>query len=251
MTTTLYKETFSLYTKTNKMLKLKSSFQQIISINQRFFSSKVFSNSFDACKDIKSGDTVLVGGFGLSGIPENSIKALNQMAIKNLNIVSNNIALPDFGVGMLLNSKQIKKIYASYVGESPELFKQYQNGDLELELIPQGTLAEKLRAGGAGIPAFYTASGVSTIQETGGFVTKYKKGGKEAELFSKKKPRATFKGRDFILEESLTGDFALIKAMKGDRLGNLVFDNSTWNFNGDMASAGKITIAEVFFTFGF
>lgn len=148
-------------------------------------------------------------------------------------------------MGLLLHFKQIKTIFSSYVGESEELFKQYQNGEIEMNLIPQGTLAEKIRAGGAGIPAFYTATGVSTIEETGGFITKYKIGGKEPEKRSEMRPRAQFNNKNYILEESIKGDYSFVKAWKGDKEGNLVFDHSLWNFNGDVATAAKITIAEV------
>lgn len=224
------------------MLKLFTT----LPIVKHFFStSKVFPFAHEACKDIKSGQSILVGGFGLSGIPENSIKAINKMGLTDLTIVSNNIGLPDFGVGMLLHSKQIKRIISSYVGESEELFKQYQKGEIQMELYPQGTLAEKLRAGGAGIPAFYTATGVSTFEEEGGFVTKFKKGTTQPEKTSQPRPRCSFNGRNYILEESITGDFSIVKAWKGDKQGNLVFDNSLWNFNGDAVTAGKISIAEV------
>lgn len=189
--------------------------------------NKVYQNAKQALVGIKSGMDLLVGGFGLCGIPENLITALSQMPeIKNLTCISNNAGVDDFGLGLLLQSKQIKKMIASYVGENNLFAQQYLNKELQVEFTPQGTLAERIRAGGAGIPGFYTATGVGTaIAE-----------GKEIKQFNK---------RDYLLETALTADFALIKAWKGDAFGNLIFNKTARNFNPMMATAGTITIAEV------
>lgn len=209
------------------------------------FSSKIYPSAFEACKDIPSGSTLLVGGFGLCGIPEKSISAIKQLGVKDLTVVSNNAGIKNFGLGLLLASKQIKRMISSYVGENEEFARQYFNGELELELNPQGTLAEKIRAGSAGIPAFYTATGVATLAEYGGFPLKFTFGGKSSEILSKPKQRKEFNGRNYLLEESIFGDYAIIKAFKADKKGNLIFRNTARNFNQDMASAAKITIAEV------
>lgn len=188
--------------------------------------SKVFPNAAEALKGIDSNMTVLVGGFGLCGIPENLILALRDSGVKGLTCVSNNAGVDDWGLGLLLKTKQIKKMISSYVGENATFEKQYMNGELEVELTPQGTLAEKLRAGGAGIPAFFTPTGFGTLVAEG----------KESRIFN---------GRDYILEEAITGDFALVKAWKGDKFGNLIYRKTARNFNPMVATAGKITIAEV------
>lgn len=188
--------------------------------------SKVMHSFTEAISDIKDGATILVGGFGLSGIPEYSIQALREIGTKDLTIVSNNCGVDDWGLGILLANKQIKKMVSSYVGENKIFEKQFLSGELEVELVPQGTLAERIRAGGAGIPGFYTPTGVGTsIAE-----------GKEHKVFN---------GRSFILEHGITGDFALVKAWKADPFGNLVYRKTARNFNPIIATAGKITIAEV------
>jgi len=170
--------------------------------------------------------TLAVGGFGLCGIPEALIAALKETGAKQLTCISNNAGVDGFGLGLLLETKQIKKMISSYVGENKEFERQYLNGELEVELTPQGTLAEKLRAGGAGIPAFYTATGVGTVIAEG-------------------KDEREFKGKKYILEESLTADVALVKAYKADKAGNLIFRKTAQNFNPVCAMAGKVTIAEV------
>ena len=188
--------------------------------------SKVMSSFLEAVSDIKDGSTIIVGGFGLSGIPEYSIQALKEQGTKDLTIVSNNCGVDDWGLGLLLANRQIKKMVSSYVGENKIFEKQYLSGELEVELTPQGTLAERIRAGGAGIPGFYTATGVGTpIAE-----------GKETKEFN---------GKTYLLEEGIVGDFALVKAWKADTLGNLVYRKTSRNFNPLAAMAGKITIAEV------
>ncbi|WP_144788170.1 CoA transferase subunit A [Lysinibacillus fusiformis] len=187
---------------------------------------KVWGSFEEAVADIKDGDMLAVGGFGLCGIPEKAIAALVQKGTKDLTVVSNNCGVDDWGLGLLLANKQIKKMVASYVGENKIFEQQFLSGELEVELTPQGTLAERLRAGGAGIPGFYTATGVGTpIAE-----------GKEVKVFG---------GKDYILEKGITADFALVKAWKADKLGNLVYRKTSRNFNPLAAMAGKITIAEV------
>ncbi len=189
-------------------------------------SKKVVTNAQEAIAGVQDGMTLLFGGFGLCGIPENCIDALRDAGVKNLTCVSNNAGVDDFGLGLLLHTRQIKKMLSSYVGENATFEKQYMTGELELEFCPQGTLAERLRAGGAGIPGFYTPTGVGTqIAE-----------GKEIRQFN---------GRDFILEKGIVGDFAFVKAWKGDKFGNLIFRKTARNFNPMVATAGKITIAEV------
>ena len=190
-------------------------------------SNKVYDSAQSALKDVvQDGHTLAVGGFGLCGIPEALITALKETGAKNLTCISNNAGVDGFGLGLLLETKQIKKMISSYVGKNKEFERQYLNGELEVELTPQGTLAEKLRAGGAGIPAFYTATGVGTVIAEG-------------------KDVREFNGKSYILEESLTADVALVKAYKADKAGNLIFRKTAQNFNPVCAMAGKITIAEV------
>ncbi|MDM1758978.1 MULTISPECIES: CoA transferase subunit A [Acinetobacter] len=189
--------------------------------------NKVYANATDALQDIvQDGQTLAVGGFGLCGMPEALISALKATGVKDLTCISNNAGVDGFGLGLLLETKQIKKMIASYVGENKEFERQFLNGELEVELTPQGTLAEKLRAGGAGIPAFYTQAGVGTLVAEG-------------------KEVRNFNGKDHILEESLTADIALVKAYKADKAGNLIFRKTARNFNPDCATAGKITVVEV------
>jgi 3-oxoacid CoA-transferase subunit A len=188
--------------------------------------NKVVNNVEEAIAGIEDGMTLMVGGFGLCGIPENAITQLAKSGIKDLTCISNNAGVDDFGLGLLLQNKQVKKMISSYVGENDEFERQMLSGELEVELIPQGTLAERCRAGGAGIPAFFTPAGYGTeVAE-----------GKEARLFN---------GKWHILEHALTADFALVKAWKGDTEGNLIFKATARNFNPMMATAGKITVVEV------
>lgn len=189
--------------------------------------NKVVDNAQQALADIVADQqTIAVGGFGLCGIPEALIDALQATGVKQLTCISNNAGVDDFGLGKLLQTKQIKKMISSYVGENKEFERQYLNGELEVELTPQGTLAEKLRAGGAGIPAFFTQTGVGTLIAEG-------------------KEVRNFDGKDYILEHSLSADIALVKAYKADKAGNLIFRKTARNFNPECAMAGKITIAEV------
>ena len=188
--------------------------------------NKVVGNVVIALNGIEDNMTLMLGGFGLCGIPENSISQLVKMGVKSLTCISNNAGVDDFGLGLLLQTKQIKKMISSYVGENDEFERQMLSGELEVDLIPQGSLAERCRAGGAGIPAFFTPAGFGTeIAE-----------GKEVRIFN---------GKPHILELALTADFAIVKAWKGDTEGNLIFNAAARNFNPLMAMAGKITIAEV------
>jgi len=187
---------------------------------------KIVLNAAEGCKDIHNGATIMLGGFGLCGIPENCIQALVDMKIKGLTCISNNAGVDDFGLGYLLKNKQIKKMISSYVGENEEFERQMLSGELEVDLIPQGSLAERCRAGGAGIPAFFTPAGFGT------------------EISNGKEVR-NFDGKPHILETALSADFAIVKAWKGDSAGNLIYKGTARNFNPLMAMAGKITIAEV------
>ncbi|KAF9972108.1 Succinyl-CoA:3-ketoacid coenzyme A transferase 1, mitochondrial [Actinomortierella ambigua] len=208
--------------------------------------NKVRSSAAEAVKDITTGSTLLVGGFGLCGIPENLIGALKERAgeVKDLTVVSNNAGVDDFGLGKLLRTKQIKRMISSYVGENKEFERQYLSGELEVELTPQGTLAERVRAGGAGIPAFFTPTAYGTHVQTGELAIKYDSEGNVA-IRSKPREVREFNGRNYIMEEAITGDYSLIKAWKGDAYGNLVFKGSAMNFNPPMAKASKYCIAEV------
>src|SRR5512146_1803275 len=188
--------------------------------------NKVVANADEAVRDIGDGATLMVGGFGLCGIPENLIRALVKKGVKNLTTISNNAGVDDFGLGLLLQARQIRKHIGSYVGENKLLEEMVLKGELELELNPQGTLAERIRAGGAGIAGFYTPTGYGTV-------------------IAEKKETREFEGRSYVLERGLKADFALIKAWKGDRWGNLVYRKTARNFNPMMATAARVTIAEV------
>ncbi len=206
--------------------------------------NKVFESVLDACRDIPDGATILAGGFGLCGIPENCIAALRELGTKNLVVVSNNCGVDDFGLGILLKNKQIRKMISSYVGENKEFERQYLTGELSVELTPQGTLAERIRAGGAGIAAFFTPTGAGTAISEGGLPVLYNADG-TVKVYSDKKEVRSFEGRDYVLEPAIRGDFAIVKAWKGDRYGNLVYRKTAMNFNPMMAAAAKVTIAEV------
>jgi len=211
-------------------------------------SNKVVASARDAIADIPSGATICVGGFGLCGIPENLIAALVERGaheVSGLTAVSNNAGVDDFGLGLLLQSGQIKRMISSYVGENKTFERLYLSGALEVELTPQGTLAERMRAGGAGIPAFYTPCAAGTMVQEGGVPIKYAAGGESVEIESAPRELRAFGGREYVLEEAIVGDFALVKAWKADTRGNLVFRRTARNFNEDAASAGKVCIAEV------
>ncbi len=188
--------------------------------------NKVYADAKSAIHGVKDGMTFILGGFGLCGIPENLITALRDSGVKGITCVSNNAGVDDWGLGLLLQTRQIKKMISSYVGENATFEKQFLAGELELEFCPQGTLAERMRAGGAGIPGFYTPTGVGTLVAEG-------------------KEVREFNGRQYILEKGIVGDFAFVKAWKGDKFGNLIFRKTARNFNPMAATAGKITIAEV------
>lgn len=188
--------------------------------------NKVVSNAEQAVKDIPDNAVLMLGGFGLCGIPENCISALLKTGVKGLTCISNNAGVDDFGIGLMLKTRQVKKMISSYVGENAEFERQLLSGELEVDLIPQGTLAERIRAGGAGIPAFYTPAGYGTEVAEG-------------------KETREYHGKMYLLEQWLKADFALVKAWKGDTSGNLIFKGTARNFNPMMAMAGKITIAEV------
>ncbi|MBX2966186.1 MAG: CoA transferase subunit A [Cyclobacteriaceae bacterium] len=188
--------------------------------------NKVVAHADEAIRDIPDNATLMLGGFGLSGIPENCIQALLRKGISGLTCISNNAGVDDFGIGLLLKTRQVKKMISSYVGENAEFERQLLSGELEVDLIPQGTLAERIRAGGAGIPAFFTPAGYGTEVAEG-------------------KEVREFHGKMYLMEHWLRADFSLVKAWKGDTAGNLVYRGTSQNFNPMMAAAGKITIAEV------
>ena len=188
--------------------------------------NKVYTSADEAMKDIRDGATIMLGGFGLSGIPENCIAALVRLKVKDLTCISNNAGVDGFGLGQLLVTRQIKKMMSSYVGENAEFERQLLNGELEVDLMPQGTLATRIQMAGMGIPAFFTPAGYGTEIQNG-------------------KEVREFDGKMYLMELALHADFALVKAWKGDRFGNLVFRKTTRNFSTSMARAGNITIAEV------
>jgi 3-oxoacid CoA-transferase subunit A len=188
--------------------------------------AKIFATAAEAVADIQNNSLLCIGGFGLCGIPENLIKALVEKGVTGLTCVSNNAGVDDFGIGLLFTKMQVKKMVSSYVGENATFEKLLLSGKLEVELVPQGTLAERVRAGGAGIPAFFTPTGVGTLVAEG-------------------KEVRNFDGRDYVMERGIVGDFALVRAWKADTMGNLVYRKTARNFNPMMAAAGKITIAEV------
>ncbi len=187
---------------------------------------KTVANAQSAIAGVRDGMTFMLGGFGLCGIPENSISALLESGVKDLTCISNNAGVDDFGIGLMLHQRQVRRMIASYVGENAEFERQLLSGELDVELTPQGTLAEKIRAGGAGIPAFFTPAGYGTEVAEGKETRKYD-------------------GKNYVLERSLTADFSFVKAWKGDPMGNLIYKGTARNFNPMMATAGKVTVAEV------
>ncbi|MGB8946712.1 MAG: CoA transferase subunit A [Streptomyces sp.] len=205
---------------------------------------KVIGSAAEAVADIPDGASLAVGGFGLSGIPGTLIDALHVQGARGLKVVSNNCGVDDHGLGVLLAAGRIARVTGSYVGENKEFARQYLSGELEVELTPQGTLAERLRAGGAGIPAFYTPAGVGTQVADGGLPWRYAPDGTVA-VASPLKETRTFHGRPHILEHGITTDYALVRAWRGDRHGNLVFRRAAANFNPLAAMAGRVTLAEV------
>lgn len=208
---------------TNRLIEVRIFLYQSI---RRFQMKKVIHSFEDVMADIPDGTTIIVGGFGLCGIPEKAIESIRKKGTKDLTIVSNNCGVDDWGLGLLLANNQIAKMVSSYVGENKIFEQKYLSGELAVELVPQGTLAERIRAGGAGIPAFYTATGVGTVVAEG-------------------KPTKEFDGKTYIEERAIVGDYAFVKAWKADPHGNLVYRKTARNFNPIAAAAGKITIAEV------
>jgi 3-oxoacid CoA-transferase subunit A len=205
---------------------------------------KVVTSPEEAVRDVMHGASLGVGGFGLCGIPAVLIGALLERGVGALSVVSNNCGVDDWGLGRLLTAKRIVRMTSSYVGENKEFERQYLHGELEVELTPQGTLAERLRAGGSGIPAFYTPAGVGTQVAEGGVPWRYDGQGGIA-VVSPKKEVQSFDGREYVLERGIVTDFALVRASVGDRHGNLIYDKSACNFNPMVAMAGRVTIAEV------
>jgi 3-oxoacid CoA-transferase len=207
--------------------------------------NKLCNSADEAIRGLKDGATISVGGFGLCGIPENLIEALLTKGTKDLTVYSCTAGTDDFGLGLLMKSKQIKRVISTYVGENPVFEKQYLSGELEVELMTQGTLAERLKAGASGIPAFYTPAGYGTLMETGGFPIKLDKDGKTPLIISEPREVRLFDGKPHLMEYALRTDFALIKGWKADTKGNIIFRGSARNFNPDMAKAAHCTIAEV------
>ncbi|KAL5021130.1 hypothetical protein ScPMuIL_000285 [Solemya velum] len=223
-----------------------TQFVNHFSTSRRFDSTHFYKDANEAVKDIPNGSKILVGGFGLCGIPENLIAGLLHTKVSGLTVVSNNAGVDNFGLGLLLKQKQITRMISSYVGENVEFERQYLSGELEVELTPQGTLAERIRAGGAGIPAFFTPTGYGTLIQEGGAPIKHNADGSVAIA---SKPREVshllYNNYIFRMEEGIKGDFALVKAWKADKAGNLVFRKTARNFNHPMCKAAAITIAEV------
>lgn len=205
--------------------------------------NKVFHSCAEAVADITTGASIAVGGFGLNGIPHNLIAALLDQGASSLNVVSNNCGVDGWGLGVLLDNQRLARMTSSYVGENKEFERQYLHGELEVELVPQGTLAERLRAGGCGIPAFYTPAGDGTLIADGGLPWRYASDGGVA-IASPKKETRKFDGREYVLERGIVCDFALVRASVADTHGNLLFHKATRNFNPLCAMAGKITIVE-------
>jgi 3-oxoacid CoA-transferase subunit A len=205
---------------------------------------KVVASAAEAVADIPEGATLAVGGFGLCGIPSVLIQALLEAGTRGLEVVSNNAGVDDWGLGLLLSARRLRRVVASYVGENKEFARQYLAGELEVELTPQGTLAERMRAGGSGIAAFFTRTGVGTQVAEGGMPWKYDSNGNVA-LASPPKPTQVFDGLEYVLEHAIVADFGLVRAWQGDRHGNLVFRDAARNFNPLAAMCGKVTIAEV------
>ncbi|KFD72339.1 hypothetical protein M514_11613 [Trichuris suis] len=212
--------------------------------SKALYKSKEFTSSLEAVKDIPSGSRLLVGGLGVCGLPSDLIKSLSETAITDLTIVSSTCGIESFGLGWLFSKHMVKRVISSYIDGNPEFIRQYFDGRVELELIPQGTLAERIRAAGAGIPAFYTQTGCSTVIESGGWPIKYKANG-DVDIISEPKESRLFDNTRYILEHALNADFAFVKAWKGDKAGNLVFRKTARNFNAPMAKAAKVCIAEV------
>lgn len=228
-----------------RLLSLAKKGKKLGFVQTRGTKSKIWSDVDAAVADVKDGQTLLVGGFGICGTPDRLIEAVRKNGAKNLTVVSNNAGLDNFALGILLNSRQVKRMVSSYVGENKEFARQYMHGELEVELTPQGNLAERLRSAGAGIPAFYTPTGVGTYVEHGGWPIKYDAQGGAPTVLSEPRESRVINGRKYILETGIYGDVAIIKAWRADTRGNLQFRYTARNFNPAMAQAAKLTIAEV------
>ncbi|KAF8572391.1 hypothetical protein P879_00855 [Paragonimus westermani] len=208
------------------------------------YTKPIFTDAMEAVKDIPSSCTILSGGFGICGIPESLLRALACTGVSDLTVVSNNGAIEDVGLGLLIKNNQIKRMISSYIGENPDFENKYLHGDIEVEFNPQGTMIERVRAGAAGIPAFYTRTGCGTLVHKGNCPIRHDKAG-NAVLLSKPKEARVFNGLEYILEKAIVGDYALVHAWKADRAGNLIFRKTAQNFNSTMAKAAKVTIVEV------
>ena len=207
--------------------------------------TKIFSSSEAAVSDIAPGSSLLISGFGLCGVPENLIRAIHNRGLRDLTIYTNTAGTCEYGPGLLIKDSMVSSIHTSYLGGNEELERQYLNGEIELNLVPQGSLAERFRAGSVGISAFYTHTGAGSVVEEGGFPVKFKKGGKKVEKLSIPREVKVYGGEKYLLEKAINGDFGIIKAWKADTLGNLVYRKTARNFNPDIAGAAKVTIAEV------
>ena len=213
--------------------------------SRRSFACKIYESSADAVEDIRTGSRVAIGGYGSCGVPENSLRALHNLGAYNLTVFTATSGIAGWGLDPLLRAKQIKRLVTSYSGTNLSFQRQYYSGEVELVVTPAGSLAARMYAGGAGIPAFYTKTGAGTIIEDGSFPIKYEKGGKGVEILSAAKEKRVFRNKDHILEPSITTDYSLVKAWKGDTRGNLVFRRTAANFNTIMAMCARVTIAEV------
>lgn len=207
--------------------------------------TKIYDSSEAAVEDIVSGSTLLISGFGLCGVPENLLRAVHKKKLKDLTVYTNTSGTNNFGPGILIKDHMVSSVHTSYLGGNEELERQYLNGEIELDLIPQGSLAERFRAGSIGISAFYTHTGAGSLVEEGGFPMKFTKGGKSIEKASLPRETKIYGGEKYLLEKAINGDFGLIKAWKADTMGNLIYRKTARNFNPDIAGAAKVTIAEV------
>jgi 3-oxoacid CoA-transferase len=214
-------------------------------VSRRRFATMIFGSSEEALYDVKNGSSIMIGGFGLCGVPENLLRALQKKNLKDLHVITNTSGTDDFGPGLLIKEKQVAKIQVSYLGGNLELERQYLNGEVELDLVPQGSLAERMRAGGVGISAFYTHTGAGSLVEEGGFPNILGKDGQTVVKAAPPREVRVWGGKKYLLETALNADFGLVKAWKADTNGNLVYRRTSQNFNPDLAAASKITIAEV------
>ena len=211
----------------------------------RRFAAKIFSSTEEAVEDITSGSTLLISGFGLCGVPENLLRAIHNKKINDLKVFTNTSGTNNFGPGILIKDHMVSSIHTSYLGGNDELERQYLNGEIELDLIPQGSLAERFRAGSVGISAFFTHTGAGSLVEEGGFPIKFSLGGKIIEKYSLPRETKMYGGEKYLLEKAITGDYGIIKAWKADTMGNLIYRKTARNFNPDIAGAARVTIAEV------